>query len=326
MKNNETIGYMQLLRTNAKYRNLWFGNVISSLGDWFSYVAVLGLVWEVTGSGTSLALTMISRSIPFVIAGMVAGVVLDRKDRRKILIVCDIVRAILAFGYLFVQSVDMIWLVFFLGGFMQVFTAFFSPGVNALLPKLVSNEELGTANALRQSTGGATMVLGSAIGGAIIAFMGRDMAFVLNGISFMLSAYFIWRIRTQAVMDTQTKISFWNDFTTGIHYVWQNRLILAIVVRRIGERLGAGFNLLISVFAVKVWSAGEPGIGFLYSIIGVGLIIGGMVAKRASSRDTESLKSVVGLGNLGEGIFWLLFVLAPNIYVWGDSACLDGRK
>lgn len=317
------VGYLQLLRTNSQFRNLWIGSVVSQIGDWFSYVAVLGLVWELTGSGTVLALTMISRAIPFSIAGMVAGVALDRYDRRKILIISDLLRALLAIGYIFVHSPNLIWLVYVLGGAMQTFTAFFSPGVNALTPNIVAKEELGTANALRQSTFGATMILGSAIGGVILAYIGRDMTFILNSISFLLSGYFIWRVKVNLKESTEErKTTYWEDFVDGLRYLWKNTLALALVLRRIGERLGAGFNLLISIFAIEVWRAGESGIGLLYSILGLGLIFGGVIAKRLSSGNDEKLKGIVGYANIGEGIFWLLFCLSPNIYLGGVMLAL----
>lgn len=182
------IGYLQILHRNKNYRKLWVGSVVSQIGDWFSYVAVLGMVWQLTESGMVLALTMISRAIPYALTGMAAGVLLDRRDRKKVLITCDVIRAVLAVGYIFIQSPSLIWMVYLLGGAMQAITAFFSPGVNAYIPSIVSKKELSTANALQQSTNGATMVLGSAIGGALVALIGRDLAFLLNGFSYLFSA------------------------------------------------------------------------------------------------------------------------------------------
>lgn len=118
------------------------------------------------------------------------------------------------------------------------------------------------------------------------------------------------------------KTSAWEDFKAGVRFLLGNRVVFAIVLRRIGERMGSGFNLLISVFAISVWHTGEPGIGFLYSIIGIGLIVGGFTAKRLISDNNDKLKLIIGIANMGEGVFWLCFCLSPSIYLGATSIAL----
>ena len=310
------MGYMELLRTNAEFRLVWFGKVFGLLGEWIGYVAVMGLVMDLTGSGLVVAVVMISRALPFTLFGMISGVLLDRIDRKKVLIVSDIFRGMLAFGFLAVNSGSEIWLVYLLGGAMQSLAAFFNPGLNAVIPSICREEERVTANALLQATFGAAMIVGSALVGVILALTGREWGFLVNGITFFLSAFCILKVKIPTEIHPEDQESPIEQFREGIGFITSNFPVFAIILRRMGERLGAGFNALLPVYAVQIWNAGEKGIGILYSITGMGLVFGSWVAKKhLSQKGITRAPRVIGWGNVGEAFFWVAFAFSPNLWV-----------
>jgi MFS family permease len=310
------MGYIELLSTNSAFRMVWLGKVYSLLGEWIGYVAVMGLVIDLTGSGLVVAAVMISRALPITIFGMLSGVLLDRIDRKKVLIYSDTIRGFLAFGYLTVNSDSDIWLVYLLGGTMQSLTAFFNPGLNAVIPSICKEEERVTANALFQATSGAAMIVGSALGGVIISLTEREWGFIINGITFLLSAYCMLRVKIPSEKSGEVKESTFGLFREGIGFIKSNSIVFAIILRRMGERLGAGFNVLLPVYAAQIWNAGEQGIGILYSITGIGLVLGSLVAKKhLSHQGIINARRMIGWGNVGEAIFWIAFAFSPNLWL-----------
>jgi MFS family permease len=315
-KGGRLLGYFELLRINSAIRMVWLGKLCSMLGDWISYVAVMGLVMDITGSGVVVAAVMISRALPFTLFGMVSGVLLDRIDRRTVLIYSDIIRALLAFGFLAVHSGNELWLVYLLGGAMQSLTAFFNPGLNAVIPSICHEKQIVTANALMQATSGAAMIVGSALGGVIISLTGRDWGFVMNGFSFIISAVCIWSVKISSENSRVDKESPFDQFREGIKFIKTNSIVFAIILRRMGERLGAGFNVMLPVYAVQIWNTGEKGIGILYSITGIGFILGSWVVKKhISNQGIHNARRVIGWGNVGEALFWIAFAFSPNLWV-----------
>jgi MFS family permease len=307
-------GYRSLLRGNRSLRLLWLGQAVSLLGDWISYVSVLGLVMKLNGSGWALAITMLARALPYTLVGLASGAVIDRWDRRKLLIAADVARGLIALGYLAVRSPDTVWLVYILGALMQSFSALFNPGLQAAIPSVARPEERIAANSLLQGTNGAAMVLGSALGGLVGARLGYDWAFLLNAASFFASAACLLAVPCSAEASPRPSSTPWDELRDGFHFIRYNPSVLAVILRRMGERLGAGFNLLLSLYAVQVWHQGDSGIGSLYAVIGLGLMAGSWAAGRLGRRaDHRRLVWIIGWGGAAEALFWIAFALSPNL-------------
>src|SRR3954452_24236810 len=141
-----------LLRHNANYRNTWMAQVVSEIGDYFNNVAVFALVMEKSGSGVVVSGVMLSRAIPAVLAGPVAGVLLDRLDRKRIMIASDLVRAVIALGFVATIHQPRPWLLYLLSAALMFASPFFTAGRAAILPTIASAEELHSANSLTQTT------------------------------------------------------------------------------------------------------------------------------------------------------------------------------
>ena len=191
--------YRQLLRGNANFRHLWSGQVVSEVGDWLNNIAVLALVLELAGTayqGRAIAVYAIARHLPLFLFGPIAGVVVDRTDRRRVMIRADVARAVLAAGFLFAQQFSSLPAIYAVGASLFAVSAFFNAAKRAAIPVIVTDpDELLGANSLSASTTAATIAVGSALGGLVATFVSRDLVFVLNAATFLVSAWMISRIR-----------------------------------------------------------------------------------------------------------------------------------
>src|SRR5215470_13258947 len=168
------------------------GQVVSEIGDYFNNIAVFALVMEKSGSGLVVSGVMLSRAIPAVLAGPVAGVILDRLDRKTVMIASDVVRAALALAFVLTIHQPRPWLLYVLSGALMFASPFFTSGRASILPTIASPEELHTANSLTQTTQWATLTAGTMLAGWSAARLGYAWAFILNSLSFLFSAAAIW--------------------------------------------------------------------------------------------------------------------------------------
>src|SRR4051812_37937843 len=167
---------LALHRQNPNYRYTWMGQVVSEIGDYFNNIAVFALVLEKGGSGLVVSGVMLSRAIPAMLAGPVAGVLLDRLDRRRVMIASDLVRAILALGFLLTIREPTPWLLYVLSGGLMFASPFFTSGRAAILPSITTPEELHAANSLTQTTQWATVTAGTLLAGFSAARFGYHWA------------------------------------------------------------------------------------------------------------------------------------------------------
>jgi predicted MFS family arabinose efflux permease len=192
------VTYRRLLASNADFRRLWTGQVVSEVGDWLNNIAVLALVIQLAGGATvgrAVALYAIARHLPLFLFGPVAGVVCDRVSRRRVMIAADLARALLALGFLLAARLSSLAVIYVVGAALFSVSAFFNAAKRASIPNLVSGtDDLISANSLSASTTAATIAAGSALGGAVATALGRDAVFVLNALTFLASAELIRRI------------------------------------------------------------------------------------------------------------------------------------
>lgn len=299
-----------LLRGNASYRNLWIGQVVSEAGDYFNNVAVLALVMEKTGSGMVVSGVFLSRAIPAVLAGPIAGVVLDRFDRRQIMILSDLVRAVVAAAFVFTVHEQRPWLLYLLSAILMFVSPFFTAGRAAILPTIATKEEIHTANSLTQTTSWATLTGGTLLGGLGAAKLGYDAAFLINAGSFLFSAWCIWRIAWRpSVPGSASRGSGARDFLDGLRYIGSIPLMVGIAMISFGWALGGGAaQVLFALFGEQVFHRGATGIGDIWGFAGIGLLLGGaighMVGKRAGF---SGYKRTVTVSYLLHGTAYMLF-------------------
>ncbi len=304
---------LQLLRRNPSYRYTWMGQVVSEVGDYFNNVAVLALIMQKSGSGLIVSGAFLSRAIPAVIAGPFAGVILDRLDRRRIMIASDLIRAVVAAAFVFTIPQQSPWLLYGLSAALMFVSPFFTAGRAAILPTIATPEELHAANSLTQTTSWATLTAGTLLGGYGAAHLGYTWAFVLNAVSFVFSAWAIWRVAPhpefRPLAAARGKRSNSQDYRDGLAYMRRVPLTMGIAMISFGWALGGGAaQVLFALFGEQVFHRGPSGIGDIWGFAGIGLLIGGtaghLIGKRAGF---TRYKSVVTVSYLVHGAAYMLF-------------------
>jgi MFS family permease len=271
--------------------------VVSEVGDHFNNIAVFSLALAHTGSGMVVTGVMLSRAIPAMLAGPLAGVVLDRLDRKRVMIASDLVRAVVAAGFILTVNYPRPWLMYVLSGLLMFASPFFTSGRSAILPAIANKEELHTANSLTQTTGWTTLVIGTFFGGASVTQFGYQWAFLLNAASFLFSAWSIGRLkpsgngfraREESLNETEV-VRPWHEYTEGLRYMRSTPLVMGIALVNVGWATGGGAaQILFSLFGELVFKRGPAGIGIIWGFAGIGLLIGGALGHWLGARLTFS--------------------------------------
>jgi MFS family permease len=310
-------GFLELLKANRNYRWTWSGQVVSEIGDHFNNVAVFSLALANTRSGLVVTGIMLSRAIPAVLAGPVAGVVLDRLDRKRIMIASDLIRAVVAFGFILAIPRHDTWLLYLLSALLMFASPFFTSGRSAILPTIANKEELHTANSLTQTTQWMTLTIGAFLGGTTVMQFGYRWAFAFNALSFLFSAACISRLRVgrsgfraeRTALAEDKVVRPWHEYTEGLRYMRASPLILGIALLGIGWASGGGAaQVLFSLFGELVFNRGPAGIGYLWAAAGVGLLVGGAFAHWLGKRISfGTYKRVISICYVIHGGSYVIF-------------------
>lgn len=322
-------GYLELVRGNKNFRWLWVGNIISLLGDWFNTIALYNLVAQMTGSPLALAWVFITKMLPFAIVSPLAGLVTDRFNRRVLMIGADLIRSVIVLGFLLVESSDDLALLYVLTALQVSLGAVFIPARSAVIPNITSSRELLTANALMAATWSSLLAIGAALGGFAAQFLGEKGVFVVDSLTYLVSAFCISRtVIPQAKMAALRKgfvdkaRQTLEDVVGGWKYILHTPEIRRIVLAKASWSVGGGgLVFIITLLAGMVHPAAPAaGIGILFSARGIGTGIG-PIAARAIFRDEKMWPKVLGGCVLVSGIFylslsqisWTLWLMVPFV-------------
>ncbi len=308
--------FLNLLRNNRNYRNLWIGQVVSEIGDHFNNIAVFSLAMETTGSGLVVTGIMLSRAIPAVMAAPLAGVLLDRFDRKRIMLASDLVRAVVALAFVLTVHHRQSWVLYILSAMLMLASPFFTSGRTSILPTLATKEELHTASSLTQTTQWTTLTIGTLAAGLTAASVGYRWAFVLNSLSFLVSATCIWQLRIKGgfrskreEVDEDRVVRPWHEYKEGLLYMKASPLILGISLVGVGWATGGGAaQILFTLFGEQVFHRGAAGIGIIWSCAGVGLLVGGTIGHYLGKRlSFENYKRTISICYVLHGATYVLF-------------------
>jgi MFS family permease len=296
-------GYFALIRSNADFRNLWSGQVVSLLGDWFNLIASAALVASLTGSGLAVGGLFVVRMLAPFLVSPVAGVAADRFNRKKLLIATDLIRAVVVLGFLVVRSPQQVWLFYTLTAIQLGMMGFFYPTRNAILPEIVSPRELGAANAIASTTWSVMLALGAAIGGIVAGSWGIYAAFVIDSLTFLISASFIYRVRyrpSRTLSDRRTASlrAAFSDHIEGWSYLRHHLDVLAIALHKTALALfvAGGYEVIQVTIARDVFAIGEAGgisLGIMYAVIGLGSGIGPIAARALTGDRDRALRVTI---------------------------------
>lgn len=307
---------LSLLRRNGDFRKLYLASLISLGGDWFLLVALFGLALEFTGSAVSVAALIVAQEVPFGVASLIGGVLADRFDRRRLMVVCDVARTLLCLGFLLVNDPSMMWLAYLLLAVISSFSAVFDPASGAALPNLVEPRELGPANALSGSLWGTMLAVGAALGGIVAAALGRDAAFLIDASSFAVSGLLIARIRRpfSAERTEEPEANVIRATVETVRYARRDHRVLALVTVKAGFGIAAGVIALIAVFAHEEFGAGDAGIGALMAGRGVGALIGPFLGRWLAGPQDRRLFGAIGVALAVFGLGYATLGVMPSLF------------
>lgn len=287
------IGYGELLRRNRRFRILWFGEVISFLGDWFNTIALYAIVHELSGSGLAVAGILVGKTLPVFLVSPVAGPLVDRLNRRTLLVVSDVVRAVLALGLIVAHRAESLVALYTCHVLMVAMTGVFFPARSAAIPQLVSEEELGTANALSGGSWSVMLALGAALGGWVTAAVGTDASIALDSLSFLVSAGLLLFLPSLPAPGADAHHD--RSFVAGLRHLASHRRTLALASLKPLMALGGGALLLIPVYGTTVFPdrGGPAWVGFLYCARGLGALVGSVVLIRVFGESSRTMRRVI---------------------------------
>jgi len=318
------VSYISILRDNRNFRLLYIGQTISQLGDWFNAVAVYALLLDLTGSATAVAWMMIVQFLPVAVFGPLAGVIVDRVNRRRLMIVTDLLRGGLILTLLFIRRPDQVWIAYVVMAVAVGAQAFFEPARTATIPNVTAPEDLLQANALSSATWSAMLALGASIGGLVTALAGRNIAFVVNALSFFASAYFLAQTRYDATPAAAPRphgilaLTGISDLIDGVRYVRQRSHVAALMLVKAGWGLAGGVLLLLTIFGQRVFpfaGGSAAGIGVLYAARGVGAGLGPIALRWIIGQQPQRLRRAIGPAYFTVGVFYVALAWAPTLWV-----------
>ena len=303
---------MGVLRTNASVRNLFLAQNVSVMGDYFTYVALVGLIKEATDSTFLVSLVYAAYVLPSFFFSPIAGPIVDKFDRRRIIVFVSALQAICGIGFL-LSNADRIWLALLTQIVISSLAVITLPAFGSALPNITRNdEELRQANALFGSSWGASVFIGSAIGGLFAATFGRTATFVADIGTFMLCAALIALIKVplqerkaHAVREPVRPIA---DMREAFHYAKENNVIFALMASKTTQAVGAGAVSQLAVLAIDAFNTGDDGSGLLLAARGFGAAIGPFVFMRFARNNMPRLLLLCGVG----GVIWSIFYLAAS--------------
>ncbi|NTV64615.1 MAG: MFS transporter [Oscillochloris sp.] len=319
-----SVGYVALLRGNQPFRRLWYGQVISQLGDWLDSIALFTLLLTLTGSGESVGMLLVAQFLPGALVGPFAGVVVDRLPRRLVLIASDLGRALLVLLFLLVHSAADIWLIYLVVILKVVLTSFFEPARSAITPDVCTREELVAANAISGATWSAMLALGAALGGMVVGLLGVQASFVLDALSYLLSASIIVTVRVGEKQTTggahgspsapSTRVL--GELGEGLRYIFAHSEVAWLTFSKGLWSMGGGVLLLLALFGRELFPLGRDGalsIGLLYAARGIGAGIGPILAQRLFGDGQRFLRRAVGVSYVITAIGYVGFGYAPTL-------------
>jgi MFS family permease len=290
-------------------------SLISLGGDWFLLVALFGLVLHFSGSAIAVALVVAVQDLMYFLLSPVAGVLADRIDRRRLMVGADLARAVVCLGFLLIRTDSLVWLAFVLLAVMASFSAAFEPASLAALPNLVEEEDLVTANALSGSLWGTMLAVGAALGGVVAAVFGRDTAFILDAVSFLASAWLIWRIRRPFAeqREAEDHAGVGEATVETIRFARKDHRVLALLAVKFGWGIAGGVLVLIPLLAHREYHAGDIGIGLLMASRGVGALIGPFIGRSALGPQDRRIFGAIALALAVFGLGYTLLGLVPGL-------------
>ncbi len=305
--------FLKLIK-NKNYLLLWLGQSVSDLGSSINYIGLMWYVMELTGSAISVSGLFIALTIPSILLGPWVGVLVDKLDKKTIIVTTDIIRGLISILMVTTNSVITIYGLVILNGIAALF---FSPAINVAIPRLVSSEDLITANSIFSTTRSISKLIGPTIGGALIIGFGAKSLFIINGISFLISAFSeIWIIIPKNINQEQQerKKSLVRDLKSSWEYINKNEIVkFVIIFFAFAMLLMGGLPILNIVLIKELFKFTSEQYGMMMTINGIGFLLASVYMARWGKRFIEL--NVILTGIALYGLCYTLLTFSANIFM-----------
>ena len=319
MKN---IGYWELIKTNSQYRRLWSATVISMLGEWFNTIALFLLIFKYTESEFLLGILFTVRMLCFALLQPISGLLADRYNRKQIMLWTNILQMFLALGFLAVDGPEDIPWMLGLSGVMMLLHGAYVTAERAALPNIVSKEHLATANALDAASWSTALCLGAMLGGVVVEYYGTDAAFIIDSLTFLLSAILLVPLTMTQTFDKDLEGSLFTTAASNIRKGWkritkETRLLRIVFAKASWNIAGGG---LAGVFLVVAGSDVDGfgialGFGLFFFARGIGTGTGPILARKFLTNQNK-WPLLVGVLVMISGFFYFFVGYTLGVNLW----------
>lgn len=283
-------------------RRFWIARVVSVVGDKIYYVVLTAHVFTQSQSALAVSIMLLCRTAPALLLSPLAGVLGDRLNRKMLMCVSDITRAVVLVALAYATELWQIYVAVFLIGALGTL---FAPSAGALLPSLVVRDMLKDTNALFSVGTQLAGMVGPSLGGLLLGYLHHQWAFILNALSFIVSASLVLSLAVTSSPGHTARTRFWSDSVLGIREVLSCPRYRLIALSNAVMMLGAGFlNALLFVFASRELGATAVHYGFMSSAISAGALVGAVIGARLRVTSTTQLTVLMisGLALTGFGV------------------------
>jgi MFS transporter, DHA3 family, macrolide efflux protein len=295
----------------ASFALLWQGQFVSSLGD-VAYEIALGFwVLAATGSTALMGTLMAASTIPRVLVSPFAGVWVDRTDRKRLLVLMDVLRgvAVVAVGVAALAGFLQVWMVFAAGIVIGLGAAFFNPAIGSVTPDIVDREDIVRANSFFSMIGTGSGILGNSVGGYLYAALGAPVMFLVNGISYLVSSASLLFVKVPQIIRPVANASYWADLREGVRYSWEraglrNLFLMAGIVNFLAV---TAIVLILPLFQRSI-VLGPGSYGVAMAVLSGGMLLG-MALTAAAKVKPGSRLVLLAAGVIATSICWALFPL-----------------
>lgn len=317
--------YSEVIRS-PRYFPLWLGQLVSNFGDTLHYIALVVLVFQLTGQGLAVAGLVVAEVIPVLVLGPIAGVIIDRFSRKAVLVGADLFRAALVLSLLWPQGV---WHAYVVAAGLAAGGTFFNPTVNAVIPVLTTPEQRLAANSVSWSTGRLVQILAASIAGGLIALVGVSAAFAVNAASFVVSAALIVTLAIpphagQLGAGSRRGLgAYFADAKAGLEYARHDPLLSRLlVVQSLASFAVGGTGAMLVVLSERHLRQPPEGFAWLIGAIGVGALVGPLIPN-TFARDYRNARwlfapyIIRGIGDVLIAVFTPLPIALVILFVYG---------
>ena len=294
------------------FARMWTAQLISTIGDSFTSIAAGIYVYQQTGSALLVGLTLMATSLPILLIGMIAGVFVDRYDRKRIMVTADLSRAVLIFLIPILLPYSLVWLFVILTLDSAIGT-FYTPAFDSVIPELASDEELEAANSMIAISSFGSTAVGFAASGLIAAYS-IEWAFYINALTFVISGLLLWNLKVASIKveeDTNVAVVIRN-LKSGMKYLFNNQVLRSLLLVGLGYGLVVGLgNTLLLPFATDVLGASTFEYGLQEGVTSIGFVIGSLLMARYSTRLRDGMWAILSL--MGMGICYLIYSFSTSV-------------